>query len=46
MSIYLVKNEIDEEVTAYTDLQLAEYLAEQLQADTRQQYHVEELIVD
>lgn len=46
MSIYLVMNEIDEEVTAYTDLQQAEYLAEQLQADTRQQYHVEELIVD
>jgi hypothetical protein len=39
-------NEIDEDVTAYTDQQLAEHLAEQLQADTRQQYHVEELVVD
>jgi hypothetical protein len=46
MSIFIVRNEFDEEVTAYTDHQQAEYLAEQLQADTRQQYRVEELIVE
>lgn len=46
MSIYLVKNERNEEVIAYTDLQRAEYLAEQLQSATLKPYSVVELVVD
>ncbi len=46
MSIYLVKNERNEEVAAYTDPQPAVYVAEQLQSATLQHYRVEELVVD
>lgn len=46
MSIYLVKNERDEEVSAYTDPTKAEYLAEQLETATLQHYSVEELALD
>lgn len=44
MSIYIVKNERNEEVSAYTDLQRAKYFAEQLQSQFFQHYSVEELI--
>lgn len=46
MSIYLVKNERNEELIAYTDPQRAEYLAEQLQSATLKPYSVVELVVD
>ncbi len=46
MSLYLVKNERNEEVSAYTTPQRAERLAEQLETATFQRYVVEELIVD
>lgn len=46
MSIYIVKNERNEEVAAYTEPRSAEYVAEQLQSATLQQYTVEELVVD
>lgn len=44
MSIYVVKNERNEEVSSYTDRQRAKYFAEQLQFQFFQQYRVEELI--
>lgn len=43
MAIYIVKNELDEEVSAYTHLQQAEDMAEQLRSATFQRYSVEEL---
>lgn len=46
MSIYLVKNELNEEVSAYTDLQRAKDLAEQLQSATFERYCVEEVVLD
>ncbi len=46
MSIYIVKNERNEEVAAYTEPKPAEYIAEQLQSATLQRYRVEELVVD
>ncbi len=46
MTIYIVKNERDEEVAAYTNPQPAESIAEQLQAATLQRYCVEKLVVD
>lgn len=45
MSIYIVKNEHNEEVSAYTDPQRAKDNAEQLQSIFSQPYSVEELIV-
>ena len=44
MSIYIVKNERDEEVSAYTDLHRAERFAEELQYLDDGHYCVEELI--
>ncbi len=46
MSIYIVKNERNEEVAAYTEPSPAEYIAEQLRTATLQPYTVEELVVD
>ncbi len=46
MSIYLVKNERNEEVAAFTDPQPAKSIAEELQSATFQLYHVEELVLD
>ena len=43
MTLYIVKNERNEEVSAYTDIQRAMYLAEQLQSEFFQDYRVEEL---
>lgn len=42
MSIYIIKNEQNEEVSAYTDLHRAKDLAEQLESDTHH-YCIEEL---
>ena len=44
MSIYIVKSERNEEVSAYTDLPRAKFFAEQLQFLFAQHYCVEELI--
>lgn len=44
MSIYIVKNERNEEVSAYTDLHRAKFFAEQLQFLFARHYCVEELI--
>jgi hypothetical protein len=46
MSIYIVKNERNEEVSAYTDPQRAKDDAEQFQSLFSQQFSVEELILD
>ncbi|OIQ88231.1 hypothetical protein GALL_298830 [mine drainage metagenome] len=44
MSIYIVKNERNEEISAYTDLQWAKYMAEQLQSTFARHFSVEELV--
>jgi hypothetical protein len=44
MSIYIVKNERNEEISAYTDLQWAKSIAEQLQSTFSRHYSVEELV--
>lgn len=46
MTIYIVRNERNEEVSAYTDLQRASYLAEELQDVTLRPHSVEELDFD
>lgn len=46
MSIYIVKNERNEEVSSYTDAQRAKDSAEQFQSIFSQEFSVEELIVD
>ncbi len=46
MIIYIVKNERDEEVAAYTDQQHARLFAEQFEEATFQQCNVEELVCD
>ena len=46
MSIYIVRNELNEEVSAYTDPQRAKDNAEQFQYIFDQHFSVEELIVD
>jgi hypothetical protein len=43
MSIYIVKNERNVEVSAYTDLHRAEIFAEELQSLVNEHYRVEEL---
>ena len=45
MSIYIVKNERNEEMFAYTDLNWAKYIAEQLQSTFAHHYRVEELVL-
>ncbi len=44
MSIYIVKNEQNEEISAYTSLQRAKFVADQLQSEFLHRYIVEELI--
>lgn len=44
MTIYIVKNQNDEEISAYSHLKQAEEIAEQLREATFQQYIVEELV--
>lgn len=44
MTIYIVKNERNEEVAAFTDFQRAKYLAGQLQSMFAHHYKVEELV--
>ena len=46
MAIYIVKNELDAEVVAYTNRQQADHLAEYLQSATHERYTVEELLID
>ena len=46
MSIYLVINERNEEVSAYSNMQRAESTAIELETATEHQYHVEELFVN
>lgn len=46
MTIYIVKNERNEEVAAYTSPQPAESIAEELRSATLQHYSVEELVVE
>lgn len=46
MSIYIVKNERNEEVTAYTDAERANYIAEQLESATLQSYSIEKVEVE
>lgn len=43
MTIYIVRNERNEEVSAFTDQYRAEHLAELLQSDSFRRYTVEEL---
>ncbi|GEM_PF-2408528 len=43
MSIYILKNERNEEVSAYTDINRAKDVAKQLETVTTQHYSVEEL---
>ncbi len=43
MNIYVVKNERDEEVAAYTDAQHAKQVAAEFELVTVQRYHVEML---
>lgn len=43
MSIFIVKNERNEEISAYSNLQPAEDIAEQLRTATFQNYTVVEL---
>ena len=43
MSIYIVKNEHNEEISSYTDQQRARFFAEQLQALFGRLYRVEVL---
>lgn len=46
MIIYIVKNDRDEEVAAYTDQQHARVFVEQFEEATFRQYNVEELVCD
>jgi len=46
MTIYVVKNERNEEVSSYTDLKRAKYFAEQLQFLFFQHYRIEELVCE
>ena len=46
MSIYIIRNERDEEVSAYTDKQRAENIAVELETATHHQYGVEELVMN
>lgn len=46
MSIYIVRNERNEEVSAYTNRQEAESLAVVLETATFHQHSIEELVVD
>lgn len=43
MNIYVVKNERNEEVAAYTDAQHAKKIAAEFEQATVHRYHVEEL---
>ena len=43
MLIYIVKNEQNEEISAYTSLQRAKFVADQLQSEFFHRYIVEEL---
>jgi hypothetical protein len=45
MSIYIVRNERNEEVSAYTNKQQAESLAVDLETATFHQHSIEELVV-
>ena len=44
MTIYIVKNQLDEEISAYSQLKPAEEIANQLREATFQNYIVEELL--
>ncbi len=46
MTIYIVRNERDEEVAAYTSPKPAESIAAELQSATLQPYSVEKLVVE
>jgi hypothetical protein len=46
MNIYIVKNERDEEVAAYTDAQHAKLIAAEFELATLQRYRVEELLCE
>ena len=46
MSIYIVRNERDEEVSAYTDKQRAESMAVELETATYHEHSVEELVMN
>ncbi len=46
MSIYIVKNERNDEVAAFTSPQQANFIADELQSATMQQYRVVEMVVD
>lgn len=46
MSIYIVRNENHEEVSAYTDRQRANYMVDELQSATFRSFSVEEMVIE
>ena len=46
MTLYIIKNEQNEEISAYTNLQRAKYMSEELSILSYQIYRVEELVVE